>query len=130
MADPKEPHRTVSRVRDQAILKDELVMPASNCHPPSKMDQPALGVPASMPTNGGRLLVEGTPTDSTGIVLSETALLVIQGFPKDWHVAGDTKTARMSQIGQAMPPQLSHAIATSIVAWFDNLSLREPGEAA
>lgn len=116
MADPKEPHRTVSRVRDQAILADELAMPASNCHPPSRSGEPALGVPASMPTNGGRLLVDDL-ADNHGIVLSEAALVVIQGFPKDWHVAGDTKTARMSQIGQAMPPQLSEAVARSIVAW-------------
>ena len=54
---------------------------------------------------------------NSGILLSEQALLVIQGFPKDWHVAGKTKTARMSQIGQAMPPQLSEAVARSIASW-------------
>lgn len=54
---------------------------------------------------------------NSGILLSEQALLVLQGFPKDWHVAGATKKARMSQIGQATPPQLAEAIGRSIVEW-------------
>jgi DNA (cytosine-5)-methyltransferase 1 len=50
------------------------------------------------------------------IVLSERAAAILQGFPEDWLFSGDTKRARWSQIGQAMPPPLAHAVATSVVA--------------
>jgi len=52
------------------------------------------------------------------IKLSERAGLILQGFPDGWHVAGKTKRSRWSQIGQAMPPPLAHAVATSIARWF------------
>jgi site-specific DNA-cytosine methylase len=38
------------------------------------------------------------------IKLSEKAASILQGFPEGWHFAGETKKARWSQIGQAMPP--------------------------
>lgn len=60
--------------------------------------------------NDGLLSQEGA------IVLSEVAATVLQGFPKDWKFLGKTQKARWSQIGQAMPPPLSHAVATSVVA--------------
>jgi len=43
---------------------------------------------------------------------------ILQGFPEGWHFAGETKRARWSQIGQAMPPPLAHAVASSIARWF------------
>jgi site-specific DNA-cytosine methylase len=64
---------------------------------------------------------------NSGILLSEAALLVLQGFPRTWHVAGATKRARMSQIGQAMPPQLSEAVARSYVGWRDRIERAEVG---
>ncbi len=50
------------------------------------------------------------------IILSEQAAKILQGFPEGWTIAGRTKKARWSQIGQAMPPALAHAVATSVVA--------------
>jgi len=50
------------------------------------------------------------------IVLSERAVAILQGFPETWVFAGETKRARWSQIGQAMPPGLAQAVAESIVA--------------
>src|SRR5687767_2340693 len=49
------------------------------------------------------------------IILSELAATILQGFPPSWVFAGRTKTARWSQIGQAMPPPLAHAVALSVV---------------
>jgi site-specific DNA-cytosine methylase len=50
------------------------------------------------------------------IILSERAAAILQGFPEDWVFAGDTKKARWSQIGQAMPPGLAEAVARAVVA--------------
>lgn len=54
---------------------------------------------------------------STGIVLSERARAILQGFPEGWIFAGKTKKARDSQIGQAMPPGLAEAVARSVMLW-------------
>lgn len=48
------------------------------------------------------------------IVLSERAAGVLQGFPDGWTFAGETKKARWSQIGMAMPPPLAHAVARAV----------------
>lgn len=48
------------------------------------------------------------------IVLSEKAAAILQGFPESWMFAGETKKARWSQLSQAMPPALAHAVATSV----------------
>lgn len=48
--------------------------------------------------------------------ISEKAGLILQGFPEDWTVCGKTKSARWSQIGQAIPPPLAEAVARAIVA--------------
>jgi site-specific DNA-cytosine methylase len=58
--------------------------------------------------DGGTRSVEGA------VVLSEKAAAILQGFPPDWHFEGETKKARWSQIGQAMPPPLAHAVASSV----------------
>lgn len=50
------------------------------------------------------------------VLLSERAAAILQGFPEGWHFAGATKTARWSQIGQAMPPALAEAVARSVAA--------------
>jgi site-specific DNA-cytosine methylase len=51
------------------------------------------------------------------IKLTERAASILQGFPDGWHVAGETKRARWSQIGQAMPPGLAHAVFAAVAAW-------------
>lgn len=47
--------------------------------------------------------------------LSERAAAILQGFPETWVFHGETKRARWSQIGQAMPPALAQAVARAIV---------------
>lgn len=49
------------------------------------------------------------------IILSERAAAILQGFPAGWAFVGETKKARWSQIGQAMPPALAEAVARAIV---------------
>lgn len=54
-------------------------------------------------------------TEGDGIVISEKAAAILQGFPETWAFCGETKKVRWSQIGQAMPPPLAHAVASSVV---------------
>lgn len=56
-------------------------------------------------------------TSANAVVLSERAAAILQGFPDEprWLFSGDTQEARWSQLGQAMPPPLAHAVATSVV---------------
>ncbi len=49
------------------------------------------------------------------VLLSERAAAILQGFPHGWVFAGETKKARWSQIGQAMPPALAEAVARAII---------------
>lgn len=54
------------------------------------------------------------------VVLSERAAAILQGFPDPgepggWRFIAETKTARWSMIGQAMPPALAEAIARAVV---------------
>jgi DNA (cytosine-5)-methyltransferase 1 len=60
----------------------------------------------------------GQSQSYNAIKLSERAALILQGFPETWRVAGETKTARWSQIGQAVPPPFAAAVARSIASWF------------
>lgn len=48
------------------------------------------------------------------VKLSERAAAILQGFPDGWTFVGETKRARWSQIGQAMPPPLAEAVARCI----------------
>lgn len=54
-------------------------------------------------------------SDANAVVISEKAAAILQGFPETWVFCGDSKKARWSQIGQAMPPPLAHAVAESVV---------------
>lgn len=54
-------------------------------------------------------------SDPNAVILSERAAAILQGFPEDWVFSGDTKKARWSQIGQAMPPGLAEPVARAIV---------------
>jgi site-specific DNA-cytosine methylase len=58
------------------------------------------------------------------IKLSERAAAILQGFPDTWTFCGATKRARWSQLGMAIPPALAHAVAGSIVRWFERHSER------
>lgn len=49
------------------------------------------------------------------IVLSERAAGILQGFPENWRFIGKTKTSRWGMLGQAMPPALAYAVATSVL---------------
>lgn len=64
------------------------------------------------------------------IVLSERAASILQGFPDGWRFIGDTKKARWSQIGQAMPPPMAeavgHAVRDALEAG-DGIATRETG---
>lgn len=60
-----------------------------------------------------------------GIVLSEKARAILQGFPESWVFSGKTKKSRDGQIGMAMPPAMAHAVATSIVSWLDRPHVME-----
>ena len=78
---------------------------------------------------GGRLAPPGhhgktEENDNRGhgpnaIKLSEKAAAILQGFPDDWKFCGETKKARWSQIGMAMPPPFAEAVATSIRKWLE-----------
>lgn len=54
-----------------------------------------------------------------GVVLSEKAAAILQGFCASWVFSGATKAARWDQIGMAMPPGLAEPVARSIVRWFE-----------
>lgn len=48
------------------------------------------------------------------VILSERAAAILQGFPDNWKFLSRAKTGRWSQLGQAMPPPLAHAVAVSV----------------
>lgn len=54
------------------------------------------------------------------IVLSEKAAAILQGFPEGWVFHGATKRSRWSQLGQAMPPPLAHAVAGAVKRQMEN----------
>ncbi len=56
----------------------------------------------------------GLMSGGDAVVISERAAAILQGFPETWVFMGDSKKARWSQIGQAMPPPLAHAVASSV----------------
>lgn len=84
--------------------------------PATTLADPRLGAPghkdkAWKDKDGGR-----SRSKQRGVLLSERAGAILQGFPEGWIFSGVTKKTRWSQIGQAMPPPLAHAVAQSIVA--------------
>lgn len=56
-------------------------------------------------------------SEPNAVVLSARAAAILQGFPDEprWLFSGETQERRWSQLGQAMPPPLAHAVATSVV---------------
>lgn len=78
--------------------------------------------PSTTVTGGDRIPPPGHHPESgsilsqpNAVVLSELAATILQGFPESWVFCGATKTARWSQLGQAVPPLLAHAVATGVV---------------
>jgi DNA (cytosine-5)-methyltransferase 1 len=110
-SDPDRPARTITRNTpgDGALLAHER-------HPVSSIDEPSRAVTASDGggAKGARVLELDAPN---AVVLTERAAAILQGFPDGWHFAGDTKKARWSQIGQAMPPGLAQPVAEAIASW-------------
>lgn len=112
----------------------------SNGHPPSRADAPSLTIPASMPGNGGRVVLwpwdrpstvvcagetiappgrngrkgESQRSHANAVKLSERAGAILQGFPDGWVFVGKSKTSRWSQIGQAVPPAVAQAIGRAM----------------
>jgi site-specific DNA-cytosine methylase len=107
---------------------------------PSRADEPSRVVLAGSGTNGNKLLEWPWDRPSTTVTtrhaiappghhpeegsvlslpnavkLSEKAAAILQGFPDGWVFAGKTKESRWSQIGQAMPPGLAHAVGSRIL---------------
>jgi len=111
IGEPDEPGRTVtgkaSRVGAGAahVLKwpwdrpSTVVQSDNRIAPPGHRDEN---------WDGGTRSLEGA------VVLSERAAAILQGFPETWKFCGRTKKIRWSQIGQAMPPALAHAVATAV----------------
>ena len=64
--------------------------------------------------------MEGMPK----LTLDMTAL--IQGFPKDWHIAGK-KTPAYRQVGNAFPPPVACAVGSAIIAAFNAHSAKHSG---
>lgn len=133
---PEEPARTLSTRARKGQGDSHLLL--RNKHPVSRPDEPGYVVSSqNRPHNGGNCLewpwdrpstsVAADPLISqpgkhvhvrepNAVVLSQTARLILQGFPESWTVCGKTKTSRDSQIGQAMPPPLAEAVARAILA--------------
>ncbi len=74
------------------------------------------GAVLSPPKRSGR---DGTSQrgNPNAVVLSEKAAAILQGFAESWRFCGQTKASRWSQLGQAMPPPLAHAVGHSIARW-------------
>lgn len=121
--DPDKPSATLG-AKDYGTGPNVLVMTPN--HPPSQIDEPAMTVRG---TSGGgaikTLQLDGESPRKGGprkrdrslpnaVVISEKAAAILQGFPEGWLFKGDTKDARFSQLGQAMPPPLAGAVARSV----------------
>lgn len=91
-------------------------------HPMSELDAPSRTVVASSGAGAKGSQAVHWPMRASNrynaVKLSEKAACILQGFPDGWQLVGDTKTARWSQLGQALPPALAEAVARSIVLWF------------
>ena len=53
-------------------------------------------------------------TGPNAIVLSEKAASILQGFPPSWVFSGPTKSARWSQLGQAVPLAVAAALGRAV----------------
>lgn len=131
-----------ARVQTSRSGRRESILMTHPRHPNSKIDEPARTVTAQAGGGVGGARVLEWPWDrpsttvtqerriagtghhghggqyDEGIVMGEKARAILQGFPESWTFSGKTKKARDSQIGQAMPPPLAHAVGSSVFEWF------------
>lgn len=137
---PSDPHAPSNTIVAGPSRDGKNTMSLNPKHPPSEPDAPAHTISTGGTRHQGNTVVDwrareshidgpsrsvipppghhaGNSYMSRGVALSETAAAILQGFPESWHFAGDTKKARWSQIGQAMPPPLAAAVARSIAEW-------------
>lgn len=123
---PDEPGTTV-RSGGNGNAAPHVVL-ANGRHPPAETDAPADGVKLEWPWDRPSTTVAADPripppghhdgglmSGPNAVILSERAAAILQGFPEGWLFSGDTKKARWSQIGQAMPPGLAEPVARAIV---------------
>lgn len=107
-ADPDAPHRALTGVRCQALLAWPWDRPATTVQADPRIAPPGHHSSSYL-------------SSSSAVVLSERGAALLQGFPEGWVFAGRTKSSRWSQIGQATPPGLAQAVASSIRAWWAEL---------
>lgn len=107
-----------------SVLADDRLPPTGHHHgsflSARELDRPATTVCAGIDKisrPGQSNSRDGTSQSTNAIKLSQRAALILQGFPDGYFIAGKTKRARWSQIGQAMPPPLSAAVFKSIKRW-------------
>lgn len=111
-----EPFRTVTRASEfQTALEWPWDSPSTTVCSDDRIPPPG-----GHPHEGSILSVPNA------VVLSERAAAILQGFPEAWLFSGATKKARWSQLGQAMPPALAHAVATSVRAQLESSWARKP----
>jgi DNA (cytosine-5)-methyltransferase 1 len=133
---PDAPSHTVRGGGDGHSAPQVVVVTGN--HPPSPTDGPANTVRATTGGGSNRALEwpwqrpsttlqcderiappghhgQSFMSDADAVVISEKAAAILQGFPETWVFCGNSKKARWSQIGQAMPPPLAHAVANSVV---------------
>lgn len=133
---PSTPDAPAHTILAKPSKLDSNTMTWNPKHPPSDPDRPAQANnrlvwpwdrPATTVMADKRIPPPGHHSNnsymSNGVALSEKAAAILQGFPEGWVFAGKTKKARWAQIGQAVPPALAHAVATSIAAWFERCEI-------
>lgn len=143
-SEPDRPSRTI-KTNGGRRAQGGAILPANAKHPICQPDAPAMTVTAHLGATGGAqggaalawpwdrpgtTIVSKTTmaapghhtranlSDPNAVILSERAAAILQGFPEGWLFSGDTKKARWSQIGQAMPPGLAEAVARAVVEQF------------
>jgi site-specific DNA-cytosine methylase len=117
-ADPDAPHRAVTTVDGQALAEWPWDRPSTTVCADRRIAPPGHHEDAFLsPKTDGR-------RGPNAIVLSEKAAAILQGFPETWVFVGDTKKARWSQIGQAMPPGLAEPVARAIVVQMEATATR------
>lgn len=107
---PSEPARTVTTKGNTARGGGALAL--HERHPPSQLSRPARTITARERHHENGFM-------SQGVILSERARAILQGFPEDWVFIGKTKKSRDGQIGMAMPPPLAEAVAHPIRIWLE-----------
>lgn len=67
------------------------------------------------PRQRPRWAASSTPGTALPVRLTIRHLALLQGFPDDWHFAGN-KTSVYCQVGNAFPPPVAEAVGRSLAA--------------